>query len=215
MRDRGKSARIRRAHRERAHLFDPERKEVTRKERKPPTERPSDSRAFRKLKAAVLRSNPVCQSCFARPSQEVDHVTPIADGGDFDNPENLQALCVPCHRRKSAREARARSGSTQAQVGPDGLPPNTASHARTTHGQAGTPPLPCTEVPDGEEPNPSGILASGDFRQKLRLLWTFLEELHASVGEIQPVAGRGRRVSSMWGRLYAGVSDPGPIPTLP
>lgn len=28
---------------------------------------------------------------------EVDHLKPIADGGD-DNPANLRLLCVPCHR---------------------------------------------------------------------------------------------------------------------
>lgn len=39
---------------------------------------------------------------------ELDHVVPLIDGGSHD-PSNLQTLCVPCHRRKSAEEARARA----------------------------------------------------------------------------------------------------------
>ena len=34
---------------------------------------------------------------------ELDHVVPLIDGGGHE-PSNLQTLCVPCHREKSARE---------------------------------------------------------------------------------------------------------------
>ena len=39
---------------------------------------------------------------------ELDHVVPLIEGGSHDA-GNLQTLCVPCHRRKTADEARARA----------------------------------------------------------------------------------------------------------
>jgi len=39
---------------------------------------------------------------------EVDHIVPLVDGGSFDF-ENLQTLCIPCHKRKTAEEARERA----------------------------------------------------------------------------------------------------------
>ena len=39
-------------------------------------------------------------------ADQVDHITPASRGGS-DDPTNLQSLCTPCHRRKSAREGRA------------------------------------------------------------------------------------------------------------
>lgn len=40
---------------------------------------------------------------------ELDHVLPLIDGGTHAL-SNLQTLCVPCHRAKSAREQRERAG---------------------------------------------------------------------------------------------------------
>jgi len=46
-----------------------------------------------------------CQACGLVTLQlEVDHIINIAQGGSDDD-ANLQALCVPCHRSKTAREA--------------------------------------------------------------------------------------------------------------
>ena len=39
---------------------------------------------------------------------EVDHVVPLIDGGTHDL-RNLQTLCTPCHKRKTAGEARVRA----------------------------------------------------------------------------------------------------------
>jgi len=39
---------------------------------------------------------------------ELDHVVPLIDGGGHGL-ENLQTLCTPCHKAKTATEARARS----------------------------------------------------------------------------------------------------------
>ena len=39
---------------------------------------------------------------------EVDHIVPLVDGGSHDM-TNLQSLCTPCHKRKTAAEASARA----------------------------------------------------------------------------------------------------------
>jgi 5-methylcytosine-specific restriction endonuclease McrA len=39
---------------------------------------------------------------------ELDHIVPLIDSGSHDL-SNLQTLCVPCHRKKSARESRHRA----------------------------------------------------------------------------------------------------------
>jgi len=36
---------------------------------------------------------------------EVDHIVPVGDGGGGCGLDNLQTLCVPCHRAKTARQA--------------------------------------------------------------------------------------------------------------
>ena len=38
------------------------------------------------------------------PSAELDHVMPIADGGDLWDESNMGALCKICHDLKSAAE---------------------------------------------------------------------------------------------------------------
>lgn len=41
---------------------------------------------------------------------EMDHVVEVVRGGGGKfNPENLQTLCIPCHRRKTARLASERA----------------------------------------------------------------------------------------------------------
>ncbi|WP_080972921.1 HNH endonuclease [Corynebacterium sp. 805_CJEI] len=55
------------------------------------------------------RDHHTCQHCGtpAPPTHlEIDHITPITQGGDNNN-ENLQTLCRPCHDRKTRLEARA------------------------------------------------------------------------------------------------------------
>ncbi|MBD3175775.1 MAG: hypothetical protein GF320_11380 [Armatimonadia bacterium] len=39
---------------------------------------------------------------------EIDHKTPLWAGG-ANHVDNLQVLCVPCHREKTAREAAERA----------------------------------------------------------------------------------------------------------
>jgi 5-methylcytosine-specific restriction endonuclease McrA len=49
---------------------------------------------------------------------ELDHIVPLIDGGSHDM-ANLQTLCTPCHKRKTAREAshrRERERERQAEA---------------------------------------------------------------------------------------------------
>lgn len=46
---------------------------------------------------------------------EVDHVTPLSEGGHPFDPGNLQTLCGDCHADKSAREAAERAATPSAQ----------------------------------------------------------------------------------------------------
>jgi len=57
------------------------------------------------LHRRILSARPRCAHC-GRAATEVDHITPVRDGGT-DHPANLQPLCAGCHRAKSAWQNRA------------------------------------------------------------------------------------------------------------
>lgn len=61
------------------------------------------SAAWRSLRAQVLAINPLCVRC-QEPATQVDHVVPH-NGNDelFYDIANLQAMCVECHKKKTAR----------------------------------------------------------------------------------------------------------------
>jgi len=66
---------------------------------------PTNSKAWRAIRSAVLAREPLCRECgkrdVVRAATEVDHI----DGNDANNaPRNLQPLCKPCHSSKTARE---------------------------------------------------------------------------------------------------------------
>jgi len=72
--------------------------------------------AWVRLRTTILaRDNHLCQPCLrnGRPTvaNEVDHITPKASGGT-DNPDNLEAICTPCHADKTKREAAEAQGRT-------------------------------------------------------------------------------------------------------
>jgi len=67
-----------------------------------------NSTRWRKLRAIVLKRQPICTMCQAKhrytTANVVDHVLPINKGGFAWELSNLQALCTPCHNSKSARD---------------------------------------------------------------------------------------------------------------
>lgn len=65
-----------------------------------------NSKRWQLTRRAVLTDNPLCPC--GHLATDVDHITPISNGGDPWNPGNLQALCATCHGRKTNREVRTR-----------------------------------------------------------------------------------------------------------
>ena len=62
-----------------------------------------------KPRRLFLMANPLCVICQAQgrvtPANVVDHIIPHrGDRELFDDPDNLQALCAPCHSRKTQQE---------------------------------------------------------------------------------------------------------------
>ena len=62
-------------------------------------------RAYRQ--AIIQRRGGECVECGATPLDQnihLDHIKPLAQGGEAYNEENIQILCRECHSRKTARE---------------------------------------------------------------------------------------------------------------
>lgn len=72
-----------------------------------------DSKRWGVVRARVLADSPLCAHCAERSVEtlatQVDHITPLSEGGDPFDPKGLQALCDQCHWLKSARESRDRA----------------------------------------------------------------------------------------------------------
>jgi len=70
------------------------------------TYRNGSTRTWRKVRVLILaRLNLyVCQLC-GRPGSQVDHIVPLAEGGD-DAPGNLRTLCNCCHALRHWRTDR-------------------------------------------------------------------------------------------------------------
>lgn len=69
----------------------------------PPSQR-GYGKAHRLLRRALLIDKPACTNGCGRPATCADHIKPLSLGGETVA-ENMQALCEPCHRSKSGREA--------------------------------------------------------------------------------------------------------------
>lgn len=65
------------------------------------------TRAWRTIRAAILRRDPYCQlryDCCTLTSTQADHIVNVQVGGT-DEPANLQGVCKACHDRKTRLEA--------------------------------------------------------------------------------------------------------------
>lgn len=70
--------------------------------------RPYQSSVWKKKRQIIInRCMGLCEECERNGAVsfgvEVDHIVPVSQGGS-DEISNLQLLCIPCHRRKTARE---------------------------------------------------------------------------------------------------------------
>lgn len=69
-------------------------------------------RRLQALRTRLLRHSPLCVICLAagryKAATVIDHKVPRIEGGS-DDESNLQALCGPCHKVKTAAEAARRS----------------------------------------------------------------------------------------------------------
>ena len=85
------------------------RRELRRDEsrRRPSTTTQGYGAAWRKIRDAVLRDEPLCRACRRSGrtvlATDVDHIVPRRAGGS-DKRSNLQPLCGTCHSAKTARE---------------------------------------------------------------------------------------------------------------
>ena len=53
-----------------------------------------------------LEQYPICVECGLEKSTDVDHVIALSLGGDMWDPGNHQALCLQCHKQKTAEDRR-------------------------------------------------------------------------------------------------------------
>ncbi|MCC6611174.1 MAG: HNH endonuclease [Burkholderiales bacterium] len=62
-----------------------------------------DKQQWKRLRRQQLRREPLCRMCLDRgitmPAVDVDHIIPIADGGEPWALENLRSLCHDDHSR--------------------------------------------------------------------------------------------------------------------
>jgi len=72
------------------------------------------------LRQYHISREPLCRICAADgkvvQGVEVDHITPIRDGGARRDDSNLQTLCRSCHAKKTAFETASRAKSNLADM---------------------------------------------------------------------------------------------------
>lgn len=81
----------------------------------PRTEQRAGGRPWRRARElALIRDCGLCVLCKAQqrvtPATEVDHITPIAEGGAEFHLDNLRSVCSPCHAAVTAEQTRRRHG---------------------------------------------------------------------------------------------------------
>jgi 5-methylcytosine-specific restriction protein A len=70
-------------------------------------------RQWMKIRAAYLQEYPLCIMCelkgIVTAAKEIDHIIPLFKGGK-DGWDNYQALCVECHKQKTAEDLNQATG---------------------------------------------------------------------------------------------------------
>ena len=60
---------------------------------------------WKRLSKAFLKAHPLCMMCLAKriitPSRHADHINGFKSRSQFFDISNLQALCIPCHSKKT------------------------------------------------------------------------------------------------------------------
>lgn len=92
-------------------------------------------RPWRRLREAVLvRDKYLCQPCLRSgrytEAQEVDHIIPLAKGGNSE-PSQLQSICVACHKQKTQVDS---GNGKKIAIGSDGFPVSARIAARKPGG---------------------------------------------------------------------------------
>lgn len=84
-------------------------------------ERPR-GRILQRIRSRIMQGQPLCRMCedagLVTPGVEMDHIVPLFKGGTNDD-DNLQMLCVECHRKKTADDIGVTYRPT---IGTDGWP---------------------------------------------------------------------------------------------
>lgn len=57
------------------------------------------TRAWREVRAFVVKRDGACLACGSKEGLTVDHVRPLSEGGS-NAPANLRTLCKACHRER-------------------------------------------------------------------------------------------------------------------
>ena len=68
------------------------------------TTRPHNDRRWRRLRAAKLMRDPLCEYClpkYVTRATQVDHVVAVSNGGEMWDWENLKSTCATCHSHKT------------------------------------------------------------------------------------------------------------------
>jgi 5-methylcytosine-specific restriction enzyme A len=73
-------------------------------------------RKWELTRRAVLARDPICKVCDSALSTEVDHIVPLAQGGEPYRLDGLQGICSPCHWAKTGRENANRPSVPDAAV---------------------------------------------------------------------------------------------------
>ncbi len=71
---------------------------------------------FRRLRRAFLERHSIPYGRQDSDWWDADHVVPVEDGGGECGLPGYQTLCIPCHKRKTARQAREKAERRRGQV---------------------------------------------------------------------------------------------------